>query len=61
MENFFYAFHSTFCHSNKTTKSGMGLTVVFDFKEACAPPLLLLTLHARQKEHYYYLNIGPNK
>lgn len=38
MENFFYAFHSTFCHSNKTTNSGMPLTALFDFKDVCVPP-----------------------
>lgn len=39
MENFFYAFHSTFC-PRKKTKSGMDLTIFFDFKEVWVPPPL---------------------
>lgn len=51
----FYAIHSTFYPHKQPTKSGMDLTVCFDFKDVCAPPPLPCTLHATEKDHGYYL------
>lgn len=62
MKNFFYAFHSTFCHikkKQKTNKEWISLYTLISKKSALlphAPP----TLHAR-KITIIYLNIEPNK
>lgn len=61
MENCFYAFPSTFCHSNKTTKSGMDLTVFFNCKGVFAPPTSYVHFMEERKTTLLYVNTGPSR